>query len=338
MENYEPNIHKQVKLNPNNLEPSESDHGSESSESDHGSESSESDHGSESSESDHGSESSESDHGSESSENVNQQIPNLPNTKNFHNRLRDGDEDSAIYLYIKALHKFDPKIPLVVSPKLIDLNEYPGLSETILDSVRNEGGNLIIDENNLTVNSTNLILQGILDGLNAENPQFQGLTSLQILSNVADVDNVGMDQESMNLLSAILLHQNNTIKHLDIRNNNIDPNHLNILLGSIAENPNLTRNLRELDFSVNLINQDSVPLLTGILANNLIVKINAEYILPEDVLLEGLEALADNPRFNPDESIATETTNLPNSPSNSNIINPSHENSLNSSFDLSWHS
>ena len=262
-------------------------------------------------------------------------------TQTLHEALRDDDNESAIYDYIQALHNIDPAIPLVVYPELINLDNYPGLSTIILDSVRNEGGELIINENNLTANSTNLILQGILDGLNAENPQFQGLQSLQISSNALNGNNVGMDEGSMNLLSTILLRPNNQITQLDIRNNNIDPDDLNVLLANInnAEN-HLIANLQELDFSLNFINQASVGLLTEILANNPNINFEAEHILPEGVVFEGLEALEVNPHFNLviDESIATETTNLTNSLSNGNIINPSHENSLNSSFDLSSHS
>lgn len=310
MKNHEPNIHKQVKLNPNNSEPSESSHNSESSESDNSAEVI-----------------------------VNLELQEI--TQTLHEALRDDDNEFAIYDYIQALHNIDQEIQLVVYPELINLDNYPNLATIILDSVRNEGGELIIHENSLTANSTNLILQGILDGLNAENPQFQGLQSLQISSNALNGDNVGMNVESMNLLSNIILSPHSQITRLDIRNNNINSDHLNVLLANInnAEN-HLIANLQELDFSLNFINQDSVVLLTEILANNPNINFEAEYILPEGVVFEGLEALEVNPRFHLviDESIATETTNLTNSPSNNNIINPSHENSLNSSFNLSSHS
>ncbi len=329
MENYEPNIHKQVKLNPNpnNSEPSESNHNSDS----------ESNHNSDS-ESNHNSESSESDNSAEVIANL--ELPEIIQT--LHNGLRDGYNESAIYDYIQALYNIDQEVPSVDYPELINFDSYPGLSTIILDSVRNEGGELIINENSLTANSTNLILQGILDGLNAENPQFQGLYSLQISSNALDGYNVGMDEESMNLLSNIILSPHSQITRLDIRNNNINSDHLNVLLANIniAEN-HLIANLQEFNFSLNLINQASVGLLTEILANNPNINFEAEYILPEGVVFEGLEALEGNPRFNlvTDESIvtATETTNAQ-TPSNSININPSHENSLNSSFNLSSHS
>ena len=138
----------------------------------------------------------------------------------LHNELRNlaGDSDGGIHNYIQALHNIDPAIPLVEYPAPINLNNYPNLATTILDSVRDEGEELIINENNLTVNSTNLILQGILDGLNAENPQFQELQSLQILNNELDGENAAMNEQSMNLLSTILLH--NLITRLDISDNN----------------------------------------------------------------------------------------------------------------------
>ena len=206
----------------------------------------------------------------------------------LHNDLRNPDNESAIYDYIQALQNIDPAISLVKYPNPIDLNNYPAshnrpsLATIILDSVRNEGGELIINENNLTVNSTNLILRGILDGLNAENPQFQELESLQISSNVE------MNEESMNLLSEIIW-PNSRITRLDIRNNNINPNHLNILLRNIVENPGRIANLQELDFSNNFINQASVPLLNAILVNNRHIFIGGENIIPRGVVLENLE-------------------------------------------------
>ncbi|MCE2687747.1 MAG: hypothetical protein LW595_04280 [Rickettsiales bacterium] len=221
----------------------------------------------------------------------NQQIPNLQKKiieAVLHNDLSNGSNECTIYYYIEQLHNISA-VPLVIYPTPIDLNNYPNLSTIILDSVRNGGENLIIDENNLTANSTNLILQGILNGLNAENPQFQGLQSLQISSNVSDGDNVAMNEESMNLLSTILLHQNNKITHFDIRCNNIEPCNLNILLRSIAENPDLTANLQELDFSLNKIDQNSVSFLEAILRNNSHIKIKAEGSIPEGVNLQSLE-------------------------------------------------
>ena len=222
---------------------------------------------------------------------ANRRIPNLQEiTQTLHEALIDDDNESAIYDYIQALHNIDPAIPLVVYPELINLNNYPNLATIILDSVRNEGGELIINENNLTANSTNLILQGILGGLNAENPQFQGLQSLQISSNALNGDDAGMNEESMNLLSTILLHPNNQITQLDIRNNNINPDHLNIFLGRIANN----QNLRELDFSNNFINQASVGLLNRILGNNLNINIDADYCITRGIELGNL---ANHPGF-----------------------------------------
>ena len=95
MESYEPNIHKQVKLNPNpnNSEPSESDHNSES------------------------------DHGAEVIANL--ELPEI--TQTLHNGLRDDDNESAIYDYIQALHNIDQEIPPVAYPDLINLDNYPGL-------------------------------------------------------------------------------------------------------------------------------------------------------------------------------------------------------------------
>lgn len=218
----------------------------------------------------------------------NQIIPNLQEiTQTLHDGLRNPLNDSAIYDYIQALHNIDQETPLVVYPELINLDNYPGLSTIILDSVRNEGGEFIINENNLTANSINLILQGILGGLNAENPQFQGLQSLQISNNVSDVDNVAMNEESMNLLSTILLHQHSRINNLDITNNNLEPANLNILLGNIAQNPVQTANLQELDFSLNFINRASVPLLNRILNNHNIL-IGGENSVPRDVELGNL--------------------------------------------------
>ena len=89
-----------------------------------------------------------------------------------------------------------------------------------MDSVRNGGENLIINKNNLTVNSISSIFEGILGGLNAENPQFQELQSLQISSNFSDGHNGAMNARSMNLLSDIILSPNSRIIDLDIRNNN----------------------------------------------------------------------------------------------------------------------
>ncbi len=218
----------------------------------------------------------------------------------LHNDLRSRTDynNGAIYNSIQALHNIDPAIPLVEDHNPIDLDNYPNLATIILDSVRNEGRNegrnLIINENNLTVNSTNLILQGILDGLNATNPQFQELESLQISSNELDGENAAMNEQSMNLLSTILLHPHSLITDLDIGNNNINPDHLNILLRNIAANPGLTANLQELNFSLNFINQDSVPLLNTILGNQNIMIIGVHSI-PRDVLLGDLEH---NPRVN----------------------------------------
>ena len=124
-------------------------------------------------------------------------------------------------------------------------------------------------------------MEGILDGLNAENPQFQELESLQISSNVE------MNEESMNLLSEIIW-PNSRITRLDIRNNNINPNHLNILLRNIVENPGRIANLQELDFSNNFINQASVPLLNAILVNNRHIFIGGENIIPRGVVLGNL--------------------------------------------------
>jgi hypothetical protein len=239
----------------------------------------------------------------------NRRIPNLQEiTENFHDDLRDIDNESAIYNFIQGYRNIYQEIPEVIYPNPINLNNYPGLLEHILDSVRNGGENLIINENNLTANSINLILQGILDGLNACPPQFQGLQSLQISNNDSNGDNVGMDEESMNLLLDIISHQNNHIRNLDIRNSNIDPNNLNILLEHISlmppHNPNVfmwenanNQNLRELDFSLNLINRASVPLLNTILRRHQNIIIEAEHSIPEGIELGNL---ANHPRFNPE--------------------------------------
>lgn len=228
-------------------------------------------------------------------DNDNELIPNLQEiTQALHDDLRDVDNEAILYDFIQELRNINQEIPSVEYPELINLDNYPGLLETILSSVRNGGENLIINENNLTVNGTNLILQGVLNGLNAYPPQFQELRSLQISSNVSDGDNVAMDQNSMNLLSNIVLHPNNQVTNLDIRSNNIDPNNLNILLRNIAENPDLTANLREICFSLNFIDQNSVELLNAIFANNEHILIEGEYSIPEGLELGNL---ANNQRF-----------------------------------------
>ena len=224
----------------------------------------------------------------------NQRIPNLREIADtLHNALRSVN-NGALFNFIEASHDIDQRIPRVnwLVLGLINLNDYPNLSTTILDSVRNEGENLIINRNDLTANSTNLILQGILDGLNAENPQFQELRSLQISNNVSDGDNIAMNEESMNLLSDIMLHPHNRVRNLDIRNNNINPDHLNIFLDRNADN----QNLLAFNFSYNLINQASVELLNRILENNLNINIEADYSVPEGVELGNL---VNHPHLNP---------------------------------------
>lgn len=308
MENCEPNIHKKVKINPNpnpnNSEPSESSHNSQFSESDYNSEAS------------------EFDNSIEVIEN-----PALQEiTQALHNDLRDLNNECGIYDYIQALHNIDQEIPPVAYPDLINLDNYPGLSTIILDSVRNEGENLFVNENSLTANSINLILQGILDGLNAENPQFQELQYLQISSNTLNGSNIAMNEQSMNLLSDIILNPNNQITRLDIRNNGIEPANLNILLDRIAENQNLTANLQEIDFSLNLINQDSVELLNTILANNPNINFEAEYSIPEGIELGNL---ANHPRFCLELQVPVNQVATPSTSSGSFKIS-----SLNSSFNL----
>ena len=72
---------------------------------------------------------------------------------------------------------------------------------------------------------------------------------------------------------------------------------LNILLRNIAENPNLTANLQELDFSFNFMNQASVGLLTEILTGNQNIVIEAVNSIPEGV---NLGNLVNHPRFDHD--------------------------------------
>ncbi len=244
--NQEPNIRKQVKLNPSDSEPSEND---------------------------------------------NQLMPNLVEAEEaLHSELRDFDNEAVLYGFIQELCNIDQETPIVDYPNLINFINYPNLSKTILDSVRSGGKNLTINDNNLTVNSVNIILQEILDGLNSPNPQFQELECLQISSNVSNMGNVAMNEESMNLLSDIMLHPNSQIRTLDIRNNNIDPNHLNIFLERNVGN----QNLLELDFSFNLINQDSVELLNSIFENNPNIEIDGDYSLPQSI---ELGILATQPRL-----------------------------------------